>query len=100
MGTTASERTDGQTPGPLLLDAAPSPMRYLTMAQTCEMTHYHRTTIQRAVDAGELTRYGLPRAPRFLEHEVVAWMNAPRPARAPRASYNERAGLPGSSLRW
>ncbi|WP_370525792.1 helix-turn-helix transcriptional regulator [Actinotalea sp. JY-7876] len=98
-GATAHRGDDN---APVTLDATTPAFRYLTIAQVCAMTGYHRTTLQRAVDAGDLARYGLPRAPRFLEHEVVAWMSAPAPRRAgaTKVTYGPRAGLPGSALRW
>lgn len=106
MASSASAQAGGQQPGLSVVRADASVAdggpryRYLTIAQACAMTGYSRTTIERAVRDEQLGRYGLPRAPRLLEHELVAWMtNPPAPKRRP-AGTAERAGLPGSQLRW
>lgn len=106
MTCSATTRTGGQQPGLTVVRADAratddSPRyRYLTIADACAMTGYSRATIERAVRDGHLGRYGLPRAPRLLEHEVIAWMtDPPAPKRRPQAT-TVRAGLPGSQLRW
>lgn len=106
MASRAALRTTvGHQPAPIValrpavLDDEPT-FRYLTIPQVCAMTGYSRTTIERALRDGHIGRYGLPRAPRLLEHEVIGWMaDPPAPKRRPSRT-TERAGLPGSQLRW
>jgi predicted DNA-binding transcriptional regulator AlpA len=78
----------------------PLTYRYITVPEACAMTGYSRATIDRALRDGALTRYGLPRAPRILQHELVAWMTNPPAAKRKASRTDGRAGLPGSLLRW
>jgi len=59
-------------------EAAPHDL--LTIPEAVEYTRLSRDTLRRAVEAGELRKFGTERRVLFLRSDLLAWLEAPKAA--------------------
>lgn len=78
----------------------PSPDDLLTIPEATALTRLSRDTLRRAVEAGDLRKFGTERRVLFLRSDLLAWLETPR-ARVDRTPLETRSfAAEGVNLGW